>query len=116
MRLIVSEHIRKCAKFFDRRALLDSACELIPDDIAAVRNDAVRFLAELMDETDIAIVQEFAESVNHWTGLCAARICRTVAIPVAAKARDIILRLMHDRVLAVRVEAEAAFDRISNEL
>jgi hypothetical protein len=116
MRLRVSEQLRRCAAFLDRGALLDCACELIDDDVAAVRSDAVRSLAALIREGDLAIVEDFAASVNHWTRLCAARLMQSLPAPIAARARGVLPPLIGDRAIAVRTEATVAWQRLADIL
>jgi hypothetical protein len=113
MRIVVSQQLRRCAPFFDRTMLLDCASELIDDAVACVRIDAVRSVGALMREDDVWMADDFANSVNHWTRLCAARILQIAALAVARRASDTALRLARDPVVAVREAAQAAWGRIA---
>jgi hypothetical protein len=114
MRLILSEQIRKCARFFDHQAMLDCACELVEDSVAAVRSDAVLSLGEILLESDLGIAEDLEVSVNHWARLSAVRILQVVRPAVAVRGREIARRLMKDRVPAVRVAAEIAWRRTAS--
>jgi hypothetical protein len=112
MRLRVSEQLRRCKAFFDRRTLIDCACELIDDPVAAVRTDAAVSLAELLRAEDIAIAEDLADSIGHSGRFIAARVLRLASPAVAECGRECIRMLAGDRVPEVRAEAEAALRRI----
>lgn len=107
MRLRVSEQLRKCKHFFDPKKLLESAAELIEDDIAIVRKDAALSFAELMQIDDIPILKNYSMSDNHWTRLCAIQICANIKFP-HSEIKKIIKKLTKDPVYAVKNEAEKA--------
>lgn len=106
MRLKVSEQLRKCKPFFNKDTLIKSAFELVEDGVAAVRKDAVRSIAELMDEKDIKKLKKMSESENHWTRLCAAEICGLVKLDDDSKIQKILKKLNDDKVFAVKNEAQ----------
>lgn len=113
MRLKISEQLRKCKKFFDRETLLKSALELVEDDVAVVRKDAVKSTSELMNEDDIGKLKKLAKSENHWTRLSAAEICGLIKLDDYSQIKKIITKLHNDKVFAVKNEAQKIIDNPS---
>lgn len=112
-RLKVSEQLRKCKQFFDRETLLKSALELVEDDVAVVRKDAVKSISELMNEDDIEKLKKLAKSENHWTRLSAAEICGLVKLDDYTHIKKILTKLHDDKVFAVKTEAQKIIDNSS---
>lgn len=113
MRLKISEQLRKCKEFFDREILLKSALELVEDDVAVVRKDSVKSIAELFDESDINKLKKMAKSENHWTRLSAAEICGLVKLDDYTDIKKILMNLRNDKVFAVKSEAQKNLDNLS---
>jgi hypothetical protein len=111
MRLRVSEQLRECNRFFARDELLESAVELMEDEVAAVRDDAALSFARLLKLGDGDIVRPVAESECHWTRLCAAKALQWCEMDVLKECRDVVVKLTEDPVIAVRSHAEIAGKR-----
>jgi hypothetical protein len=90
MRLYMSQQLRKSAPFFDRSELFDCAYELLKDDVAAVRNDAAVSFTELETEDNGSVVQDLANSENHWTRLGIAKVFRKLRPKLGRQWRDVL--------------------------
>jgi hypothetical protein len=112
-RLRLSEQIRKCAQYFDRNELFESAMELIEDEVAVVRADAAVSLGRLARVKDIELIRAAAENESHWTRLSIAKAFQYMDVQVAIAGRDVLDRLLMDPVLAVKSNAEQAERLIS---
>ncbi|OHT00131.1 HEAT repeat family protein [Tritrichomonas foetus] len=111
MRLKVSEQLRKCQNFFDREELLDSAMELVEDEVAVVRKDAVISFASLMEKKDMPKLKELATNENHWIRLCAAQIIGQKNWD-DKQTKEILKILRKDSVYAVQKEANSVHNRM----
>jgi hypothetical protein len=109
----VSKQLRLCAQFFERGALIESAGELLRDEVGRVRDDAVLSFVELMEVGDLAAVRELAQH-RHWVHrLTAAAVFGRMRADVVKEGVDVFAALGRDRVANVRVAAARSFGNVA---
>jgi len=113
IRLRVSEQLRYCSEFFDRRVLMRSAKELIQDDCATVRKDALMSFAHLMDTNDTSYLKYLTESDNHFIRICAALVFSYAGFDIISRSIELLKKLSRDPVPNVRIAAASSIIMIS---
>jgi hypothetical protein len=102
-RLQVSQQLRYCSEAFERTVLLNSAAELLRDQVAVVRNDAVLSFVCLMKEDDFGGLRELWESENWVDRFVVASMFTCFTDEVAEVGVEVLGRLANDPVANVRI-------------
>jgi serine/threonine-protein phosphatase 4 regulatory subunit 1 len=103
MRLRVSEQLRYCSDDFDRAALMASATELLRDDVAFVRNDAMLSFVCLMRDDDLGVLAQLMASSNWVDRLVVAAMVGYFDDYFVPAGVAMLEALSNDRVASVRV-------------
>jgi hypothetical protein len=107
-RLSLSRQLRYCAAFCERTMLIESAKELILDDVGAVRVDAAMSFAEIADDSSVEMLGVMANDDSHFVRQTVGRICRNLSIERKLMCLPVIVKLANDRIPNVRLHAAMA--------
>lgn len=116
MRIKVSEQLRYCAEFYDKNILFQSAKDLIADDVAVVRKDAVLSFSYLLTEDKLSLVTQMTCDDRYWEREAAASVIGSLDINLAKQLIKPLLDLCHDKVANVRISAAVAAISLSDRL
>ena len=116
VRLKVSEQLRYCSEFFDKKKLLTIAKELLRDDTSIVRKDAVSSVSLLMEdsEDDNIFIDKLANSDNYQDRIVAVMILEQTELEKIKSKLDLLKDLADDPVANVRISVANAIGSITS--
>ena len=107
-RRCISEQIRYCYDYFPgsiKKDLFEAAIELVKDDVAAVRKDAISTVGIIMKSENVSSLQELAKSDRYWDRWSAASILSICSSDIAEDNLEILKLLCKDPTANVRIAA-----------
>ena len=103
IRFKVSEQIRYCSEDFDRLTLFQIAQDLIKDDVAIVRKDALLSFSHLIRNSEIEIIKDLIFNQNHFLRWCAASLYSYLDPSISINILNFLIKLSNDHVQNVRI-------------
>jgi serine/threonine-protein phosphatase 4 regulatory subunit 1 len=105
MRLRISEQLRYCSEEFDREVLREAAKQLLHDEVAAVRNDAILSFVCFVEPDQVVYVATMAKSAYFVDREVVAAMIGYFPDEVLLQSVPILIALCADPVPNVRVSA-----------
>jgi hypothetical protein len=105
IRRLIAEQIRYCLEYFEHTVLFTCAKELLTDDIAVVRNEAVQTCAALYMKSDSEALKELSQSKRYRDRLCVASVILGLDPENRIDQVELVRKLANDQVSLVRMKA-----------